>query len=220
MKNLGLAILLMAAVSTVAVAAPCITDTLASYIALGAGGCQISGITFNNFVYAAGGSGVAADFITVEPTAVPITLLFSSAWSVAGGTISPEIGYQVASGGTITGNSLSLALVSGTGESPSFSISELKCLDDLFPACAGGVLVGNFVFLNSGGSSTFDISFFPAPGSIDVLNLMTVTAGGGDLAVLEAFSNRFESIPEPGVAWLAGGGLVLLALLRKKLRTT
>jgi hypothetical protein len=68
----------------------CVSGTLASYMALGAGGCVFGGVTFANFTYAAKVSGgapmIKADQITVLPVLViPETaqFTFSASWSVA-----------------------------------------------------------------------------------------------------------------------------------------
>lgn len=68
----------------------CASGTLTSYMALGAGGCTLGGVTFANFTYAAKASGgatvIKADQITVVPVLViPETaqFTFSAAWSVA-----------------------------------------------------------------------------------------------------------------------------------------
>lgn len=68
----------------------CVSGTLASYMALGAGGCTFGGVTFANFTHAAKASGgapvIKADQITVVPVLViPETaqFTFSAPWSVA-----------------------------------------------------------------------------------------------------------------------------------------
>jgi hypothetical protein len=68
---------------------PCVNGTLASYVALGAGGCTFGRIVFANFVYSASASGgapvIRADQIMVVPTLiVPETTRFSlsAPWSV------------------------------------------------------------------------------------------------------------------------------------------
>src|SRR5947207_2591253 len=68
----------------------CVSGTLANYMALGAGGCTLAGVTFANFAYSAKSNGgapvITADQITVTPVLViPETgqFTFSAPWSVA-----------------------------------------------------------------------------------------------------------------------------------------
>jgi hypothetical protein len=67
----------------------CVSGTLASYMALGANGCTLSGIVFANFSYTASASGgatkIGSEHITVTPTfVVPETarFSFSAPWKV------------------------------------------------------------------------------------------------------------------------------------------
>jgi hypothetical protein len=68
----------------------CKKGTLASYIALGAGGCMFGSALYRDFTYAAATTNpVSANDIIVDPVSVPITtnefigLNFSASWSVA-----------------------------------------------------------------------------------------------------------------------------------------
>lgn len=68
---------------------PCITGTLASYIALGAEGCTFDGNVFANFTYSANASGGASKITPEEITLAPALfapettkLDFSAPWSV------------------------------------------------------------------------------------------------------------------------------------------
>ena len=70
-------------------AAPCMTGTLASYIAMASVGCTLGNLTMSDFAYKAsadGGAGeITADQITVTPLLVPtgtFGLQFAAAWSV------------------------------------------------------------------------------------------------------------------------------------------
>lgn len=70
----------------------CVAGTLASYIALGAGGCTSAGITFANFSYSAAAGGgapaIRADQIVVVPIFIvpeAMRLNFQAPWSVGGG---------------------------------------------------------------------------------------------------------------------------------------
>jgi len=105
----------------------CETGTLASYIALGAGGCVFDGALYSNFTYATPTtSNITAANIIVNPILLPVAglypgLNFSAPWSVAAGQSEQSvIGYQVVpyppSGAAATGVltlDLGPAMVSG-----------------------------------------------------------------------------------------------------------
>jgi hypothetical protein len=68
---------------------PCVTATLADYIALGAQGCTLNGDVFANFSYRAGASGGAAAITADQIIVIPFVLVpagarlnFSGPWSV------------------------------------------------------------------------------------------------------------------------------------------
>ena len=83
---------------------PCVTGTLARYIALGANGCTFGQTVFANFSYSGSAKGgapiIRADQITVTPgLIVPATarFSFSADWNAAGGqTQDSIIGYTAA----------------------------------------------------------------------------------------------------------------------------
>ena len=72
-----------------AAAGPCVTSTLADYIALGAQGCTLNTDVFANFSYRAGASGGAATITADQIIVTPFVLIpaaarlnFSAPWSV------------------------------------------------------------------------------------------------------------------------------------------
>ncbi len=80
----------------------CVTGSLASYIALGSGGCMFDSALYRNFTYtAASTNGVTANDITVTPILLPTPTLFpglnfTAKWSVvAGQSEQSVIGYNV-----------------------------------------------------------------------------------------------------------------------------
>lgn len=89
MKKLSLLAIGMALLRATATAAPCTTGTLASYIALGTGGCTLGNLQVAGFAYQAKAGGgapeITADQITVAPLLAPtgtFGLQFSAPWSV------------------------------------------------------------------------------------------------------------------------------------------
>lgn len=90
---------------------PCVKGTLASYIALGAGGCSIGNVTFANFSYPTSTTNtIPANEIVVTPLAIVFDpgLTFTAPWAAASGqSESSMIGY------TVSFNSLTPLATSG-----------------------------------------------------------------------------------------------------------
>jgi len=86
-------------------AAPCMTGTLASYIAMASAGCVVGNLTVSDFAYKASASGgaaeITADQITVTPALAPVGtygLQFAAPWSVESGQKQgSNIAYHVSS---------------------------------------------------------------------------------------------------------------------------
>jgi hypothetical protein len=101
----------------------CQTGKLSDYIALGAQGCELAGVTYANFIYSGSSTGgapvIQANQITVTPlTVVPATgnFTFAAPWSVNGvQSQTSKISYSAAlpSDGT---NSDALTLTLGTAQ--------------------------------------------------------------------------------------------------------
>ena len=102
-------------------AAPCVTGTLASYIAMASAGCALGNLTVSGFAYkanAGGGAGeITADQITVTPLLAPVGtagLQFAAPWSVqAGQEQASGITYQVSS--TTTSGEVKEISLDGSG---------------------------------------------------------------------------------------------------------
>ena len=100
---LAAAFTLLFAQPTLANAAPsCVRGTLASYIALGAGGCMFDNALYDNFTYAPTSTvGISPANIIVTPILLPTPTLFpglnfTAPWSVAAGQSEQSvIGYRV-----------------------------------------------------------------------------------------------------------------------------
>jgi hypothetical protein len=100
---LAAAFALLTALPPFANAAPsCVKGTLASYIALGAGGCMFDSALYDNFTYAPTSTvGISPANIIVTPILLPTPTLFpglnfTAPWSVAAGQSEQSvIGYRV-----------------------------------------------------------------------------------------------------------------------------
>jgi hypothetical protein len=92
MKKLLLFTVSVALVQVYGSAAPCTTESLAKYIALGSAGCVLGNLQVADFAYHAKASGgaaeITADQITVSPLLAPVgsfALQFSAPWDVQSG---------------------------------------------------------------------------------------------------------------------------------------
>jgi hypothetical protein len=103
MKKLLLLTVSIALLRVPGSAAPCMTGTLANYIAMASAGCVLGDLTLSGFTYhakAGGGAGeITADQITVTPLLVPVGtfgLQFAAPWSVeTGQSQTSNITYRV-----------------------------------------------------------------------------------------------------------------------------
>jgi hypothetical protein len=220
MKRTLVLLLLFACVSLVVQAAPCVSGaTLASYIALGAGGCTFDSLLFNNFGYTStdsgGGlspdaSGVKVDTVVSGPEA---GLEFVGSWLAGTGQTSDgNIAY------TVTCQSCKIEdlalLMDGIGLGTGIaSVAETSTS----PSIALGTT-------SSSGFTQLSDSKNITP--IDTLNLLKDigasggTGGNGGSGHVSAVTNLFSTTqttmtPEPSLVLLCCGFLGLLPVARK-----
>lgn len=221
MKKTLLILLLFAFASVVTQAAPCVSGAdLASYIALGAGGCTFDSLLFNNFSYSnpASGGGVSPDATGVDVDLVSGTeagLEFVGSWLAASGQTSDgNISYSVTCENCQI-DDLKLAMTGlgiGTGVA---SVVET--------ATSNGSTTGLGV-ASSGGFNKFSDSTDITPtGSLDLTKDIGASGGtdgvGHVSGVFNLFStNQTTMTPEPSLVLLCCGFLGLLPMARRKAR--
>lgn len=186
----------LALVSSLAWAAapPCVPGTLASYIALGSGGCSIGMATFAEFGYAAKASGgarpIPPDQIKVNPTFVPFSaeLSFSASWKAANGqTQDSFIKYTVVLV-TENGSFGTLTLQLGTSQVGTFGTAAVRETTDVGDV---GVLTECVEVCTS--QKTESLQFWPLA-TLQVLDRVSLLSRSGG-AVLSSFKATFDLCP-------------------------
>jgi hypothetical protein len=196
--------------------------TMASYEALGAGGCVIGNALFSNFVYGstAFGSGTAAAdtavFLTpVDATQGPGIIFSSTNWSVSADAELPSLvdstikftvaiidGSPVIRAGILTLSPSSTSGGTGTGGvGETINPSGLMLQVDI-----NGALVSS--------------QEFPPTNTVSVLKDLRVSVPpgveGSGFAQINSFEEDFSEAPEPVSAVLIGSGLLGLGLWRRR----
>jgi hypothetical protein len=214
-----------------ALAAPmCKTDTLASYISLGATGCEIGVGTFSGFQVLppiTGALPIAPGNITITPVQSGNTLgldVMINATAMAGELRQALLGYMLMAP-SITG---SMVTVSGTSTTGNGFVTDIQNY------CAGGTFLPGdvtgcngstddaLVVLNAGSQS----AMFPGVSQISVVHDFTLDASSGGTATGGMVMDRFTvastaPIPEPQTYVLMSSALLAIALrgrLRNRVR--
>jgi hypothetical protein len=224
-------IVLFAAAATVlsmssAMAADCVTGTLASYEALGSTGCTIGGFTFFNFSLVSDTSSMPPAPITAadiqvqgfgpnspaDGESVPdgpglgndVGVEFTANWITAAGEFEDDnIDFDVAVGST----NVDITDAGLVQEGQNASVSEIGC---------SGITTCSQVWgVDTNDGSPISDKIFSATGSLSVGKDIQVEGNGTLSAVYDGFS--YTQVPEPrAVSLLLGLGLVAAFVLRKK----
>jgi hypothetical protein len=199
--------LAMVAASGVADAALCVTDTLATYIGLGAAGCTIGDKTFFGFNYSQVIDGPTAAMVNVVPIAGQFGFNFQSAWNAPRGTITDDImGFSVVGPpGTALIRDAHLALL-GSPDDGSISVGETVS------NFANGVLLGGLSeHLPPLGSDVGDVMFAPVNGVTISKNIDVVGAVTG--AAVVSLSQITQTITQTDVPEPASLAILAISLL-------
>ncbi|MBV9295110.1 MAG: hypothetical protein JO145_06015 [Acidobacteriaceae bacterium] len=214
--------LLCLAVSVVAIAplcaaAPCGTGSLASYIALGAGGCTIGGNTLFDFQVVSGTAGatpIAPGSITMTPfgsTYDPGLMGQTHMTASAGQQLEAIFTYRI-SGTYFSGDSITLG---GSSETADGGVTDVQNY------CAGGTFGPDGVsgctgsttgsLLTDDGVQNQDSASLPFKSFLNVTDDFTLDGGTSGTASGGTFADRFSSVPEPLSFLLTGMGIALAA---------
>ncbi len=223
MKRLIVVAMALCALVSIAPAAPvCVDGTMASYKALGAGGCTIGDMLFYSFfhlnTFNPTGQPVPDAAISIKPdiSGGPFVygiILSSEGWTVPSGSplgnsyVDSTIRFSVSVAGPPLIKAASLDLtggsVTGTGRA---TIDET-----LQPG-------GYFMHVAVGGASEHEIVFAGVPGvsvTKDLNVFVPINTEGS--ATITGFAEYFSHpVPEPLGTVLIGSGLVLIGLLSRR----
>ncbi len=203
------------------------SGSLASFVALGAGGCMIGTNTLSGFQVLPGLAGSTA----VSPGNISITPI--------GGTNNPGLTAMTnltATNGQIFDALISYMLTGNIYTSDSITLSNATssgngAVTDIQNFCAGGVFepngvtgctsgnAGSLLVLGGPGANTNQTNLQPI-GKLTITHDLTIDGGGNGSASGATVTDQFaatSSIPEPATYVLAGLGLALAAF--RKLRS-
>ncbi len=204
--------------------------TLASYVALGATGCQIGDKIFSDFSYTPTSintapipaTGVAVD--TVGPAGETISgprfgLQFNAPWTAGTGAANDgaiTFMVTVAGGGPLLIEDAALAQVSAISGTGAASVGESGC--GPAPCTVGQWTL--MTFNTTAGSRASDHTIFTPIGSIEVTKDINTAGGSNGFASLSVVQDTFSQtpVPEPATIILLGLSLASIGVLRLRRR--
>jgi len=226
MKGLRTIVSVVLATAGLASAAPCTNGSLASYIALGAGGCTIGSNTLFGFETLSGISGatpIGAANLAISPFGGTMSFGFTATTSQTAGTgslLESIFTYKI-SGNSYTGTSIALSGSSETGDG---------AVTDVQNYCAGGSFGSNGVtgcaavtgaLVTLDGVQQSDMASFAGVSLLSITDDFTLDGGLDGSAAGGSFTDRFtagsvSTIPEPFGFVLTSLGLAIGMLVRRR----
>lgn len=214
-------------IAVAAHAAPCASQSLADYLALGAGGCTVSDVTFSDFSEGfplpPGAVSIDVDSVVLTPVTGPGGTGFSidtTAPIVAGpgDLLSLWFGFRVSGGSGFVGNAITLGPPTVTGDGAITLVADV-CRDGSFIAPSFGCLGSpevEIAFAIEGDSGLADSDAFAVSSFFDVFVDLVIDGGlggsaqlGPQLGTVRA-QQSVASVPAPGSALLMAAALLML----------
>lgn len=203
-------------------AASCVSGTLASYVALGAGGCTIGGDTLANFkdLPGTGATELGASAVSIMPIGGTFNPGLSATINVTAmnGVVDEAMFTYTISGATFNSDSVTLSNSSESGG----QVYEAQNY------CAGGTFGTNGVTGCNGATSgtlatldgilNKDSAALANPHLLSVTEDLFVDSTLGD-AMGATITDQFTAVPEPAAPLITGLGLVSLAWAKSRFRT-
>jgi hypothetical protein len=223
MRKLFAAIAFVLTLPVVSQAAPCLPGTLAAYLALGAGGCEVGLATVSDFTSAsflAGATEIAPSDVTVTPVAGATALDFGLAEVAGPGDLFDILIRYSVSGGPFRTNILSMTGSAATGDGVVTAVED-KCVGGEFlgidptTPCAGTPLTLIDIQIDGFVIPT-DLATFAASSFFDVFTGITIDGGLSGTAQLGTVRNTFSKVPEPAMLLAMVSGLGACLARRKK----
>ncbi len=221
MKQVLLLALAAVSVARLGVAGTCMGGTLASYIALGAGGCTIGSSTLSNFEVLSGIGGATefkASSVSLTPSGggfSPSLTLSVTGMAAPGVLLETMFTYEI-SGQAYIANSV---LLFGSSETVDGGVTGLEnyCAGGSFgPDGVDGCTGATGALVTLDGIQNTDKGIFSKVKFVNVTNDFTLDGGIAGSASGGKFTDTFAAVPEPAALALAGFGLLLAAAYRKR----
>lgn len=229
--------LLQWGIATPARAAPCVSQSLADFVGLGAAGCTVAGVSFSDFTEVTpllpGAVQIHASSVVLTPLVAAGEVGFSIDSSTrlvagAGELLELWFGFRV-SGGGLVGNAITLAPPAVTFDGAITLIADV-CRDGSFSSPSvgcSGTPEQEVAFAIDGDSQLDDADAFAPSSFFDVFVDLVVDGGvgggaelGPQIGAVRATSSGAVAVPEPGSALLAAAALSMLwAPMRRTQRT-
>ncbi len=199
----------------------CVPGTLASYVALGSGGCMIGVDTVGSFTKLSGQNGVSQ----IDPTTVTVT--------PSGTSTAPTLRFDVNVSSALAFESIFTYRISGASFTSSRITSSNSTLTgngsatDIQNLCGGGTFGANGVAGCTGislgpivvSSPDTDSTSFVGVSFLSVTDDFTIDGGPASGRFVDSFTaNVVSSVPEPGTIFITslGTGLLLTLQLRSR----
>ena len=203
----------------------CVSGTLASYEALGSGGCTIGSNTvasFNNVSGSYGATEIAPSAVTVTPTGgtTSPTLQFTVSQTASNGQTLEEIFTYVITGAVY---SMDTNTLSGSSETGNASVTNVQnyCAGGNFDATGASGCTGSSTgaLVTFDGVMNSDTITFPATPKLSITDDFVIDSGGVGTASGGTIQDQFvaagvASVPEPGAIALSFIGLSIVSARR------